>query len=330
MGKRVRISNSSINCYGTRILTTGVNIEQYKRNPVMLYMHERGKVIGQIKDIQVEGDDITGEPWFDEVSEESKQYRKQWDAGSLKMVSGNFDILAISEAKEHLLPGQTRPSVISSKLMEVSIVDIGGNDDAIVLTKGEKTIKLAAGEENETLPLLKSNKKQIETEMDYKAIALKLNLPETASEQDILSSIGILLGFKTTNDTLKAERDTLKTEKETLQREVDSLKLTGITGMVEDALKAGKITQDKKEHFLTLGKTLGVDSLKLTLDAIPAAVKPLNLVGGAGGGGSTATAGDWKKLSEVPADKIMELRDTDKPAYAKLYKAEYGVDCPNY
>jgi hypothetical protein len=259
------------------------------------------------------------------VSEKSKQYKKQWDAGSLKMVSGCFDILAISEAKEHLLPGQTRPSVISSKLMEVRIVDIGGNDDDIVLINGEKTIKLAAGEENEALPLLKNNQKPIETKkMDTKVFALKLGLPETASEQDILNAISILLGFKTANDTLK-------TEKETLQKEMDALKLTGITTMVEDALKAGKITQDKKEHFLTLGKTLGAESLKLTLDAIPASVKPLDIVGGKGGaGGSTATTGDWKKLSEVPSDKIMELRDTDKPTYAKLYKAEYGVDCPNY
>ncbi len=39
---------------------------------------------------------------------------------------------------------------------------------------------------------------------------------------------------------------------------------------------------------------------------------------------------EWKKLSDVPADKIMELRTNDKSTYMKLYKAEYGVDCPNY
>ncbi|KAA6329792.1 hypothetical protein EZS27_021427, partial [termite gut metagenome] len=173
MGKRVCISNSSLNCYGTRILTEGVNIEQYKRNPVVLYMHTRGEVIGVMKDIKVEEDSITGEPWFDEITELSKHCKLQWEAGTLKMVSGRFDILSISEESKYLLPGQTRPSVIKSKLMEVNVVDIGGNDDAIVLTKGEKTIELAAGEDNETLPLLKNNQKEIE-EMNYKAIALKL------------------------------------------------------------------------------------------------------------------------------------------------------------
>ena len=58
MSKKVRISNSSLNCYGTRVLTSGVDLEQYKRNPVLLYMHKRGLVIGLVKNVCVDGDDI--------------------------------------------------------------------------------------------------------------------------------------------------------------------------------------------------------------------------------------------------------------------------------
>lgn len=54
MGKRVRITNSSVNCYGTRVLTEGLDISQYERNPVLLYMHERGEVIGYMKDLKLE------------------------------------------------------------------------------------------------------------------------------------------------------------------------------------------------------------------------------------------------------------------------------------
>ena len=50
-GKRVRITNDSLNGYGTRVLTAGMNVEQYQRNPVLLYMHERGNVIGYVKEI---------------------------------------------------------------------------------------------------------------------------------------------------------------------------------------------------------------------------------------------------------------------------------------
>ena len=39
-GRKVRISNSALNQHGTRILTEGVELDQYKKNPVLLYMHE--------------------------------------------------------------------------------------------------------------------------------------------------------------------------------------------------------------------------------------------------------------------------------------------------
>lgn len=309
---RVRISNSSLNSYGTRVLTAGVDIEQYTRNPVLLYMHRRGEVIGYMKDVKIEGDDITGEPVFDEVSEASKQYKQQWEKGSLKMVSPNFDIIELSDDPTHLLPGQTAVTISKSKLIEVSIVDIGGNDDNIRLTKDGIQLKLSAGGDN-ALPLINNN--QNRDEMDFKAIALKLGLPETATETDILTSIGVLLGYKEANATLRQEKE--------------ALQLAGITQMVEQAIKEGRFTADKKEHFIALGKITGVESLKLTIEAMSPAVKPTDILssGQASPAGSVALVGEWKKLSEVPADKLVLLREQDVERYKTLYKAEYGIEC---
>jgi len=41
--------------------------------------------------------------------------------------------------------------------------------------------------------------------------------------------------------------------------------------------------------------------------------------------GGSAT--EYKKLSDVPGDKIIELRTKEPAVYRKLYKAEYGVEC---
>ena len=71
--RRVRISNDSLNSYGSRVLTAGMNVEQYCRNPVLLYMHERGNVIGYVKDLKSENGEVTGELVFDEASELSKR-----------------------------------------------------------------------------------------------------------------------------------------------------------------------------------------------------------------------------------------------------------------
>ncbi len=145
MGKRVRLTNDTLNSYGYRVLTSGVDVSQYERNPLLLYMHERGKVIGYMKDIRVEDGEITGEPCFDEATELSRQCKKQWEFGSLRMVSIGFDVLETSKEAEHLVEGQTRPTVTKSRIYEVSVVDIGANDDAIVLRKDGTQITLGDG-----------------------------------------------------------------------------------------------------------------------------------------------------------------------------------------
>ena len=88
--RKVRISNEVVNSYGFRLLTSGVDMEQYQRNPVLLYMHERGKVIGTVENIAVEGQDLVGELVFDEVTSKSKEVAAQWDKGSLRMVSAGL------------------------------------------------------------------------------------------------------------------------------------------------------------------------------------------------------------------------------------------------
>ena len=321
--RKVRISNSTLNQYGTRILTEGVDLEQFRKNPILLWMHSRAwggrkddvLPIGHVENIQIEGDDITGELVFDEKDEFAMKLAQKWDDGILKMVSPNLDIIAIDESQELALPGQTRATITKSKLIELSVVDIGGNDANMVLSKDGKQLKLSEGGDGIDIPLLASSSNNKEEEnMDFKTIALKLGLPETATENEILGKITILLGFQTANETLRQEKE--------------QLQLAGITQVVDAAIAERKILADKKDHFISLGKAAGLESLKLTLAAISPVAKPTDILGG-GASGSVALAGaeNWKKLSEVPADKLSELRENDKPTYMKLYKAEYGIEC---
>lgn len=309
-GKRVRISNDSLNSYGSRVLTEGMNVEQYQRNPVLLYMHERGNVIGFVKDLKVEDGEVTGELVFDEATELSKRCKKQYEFGSLRMVSVGIDILELSDANEHLVQGQTRPTVTKSKLFEVSLVDIGSNDDAIVLKKNGTVINL--GKDGECLLPLLNNKPQKSKDMDQKIIALQLGLPETADETAISTKIA----------ELKASKD----NEEKLRKENETLQLGRITSVVEKAIAEKRIGADKKQQFVELGKKLGVEDLEKTFEAMSPQVK-LSAVIGHQGGASTATTATYKKLSEVPSDKLEEMREKQPEEYKRLYKAEYGMEC---
>jgi len=310
--KRVRISNERLNSYGTRVLTAGMNVEQYNRNPVLLYMHERGQVIGYVKDLKVEGDEVTGELMFDEATELSQRCKKQWEFGSLKMVSAGIDILELSESPEHLVQGQTRPTISKSKLFEVSVVDIGANDDAIVLQKDGKLIELGKDAARE-LPLLHSNnnKNQKPKQMDQEKLALQLGLPKDADEATITAKLAKLQAAGAEAETLRQERDTLRAAR--------------IETLVNAAIAEKKIGEDKKQQFLDLGKKIGADELKQTFDAMSPQVKLSNIVNG--GGAPAGGHAEYKKLSDVPSDELSKMREQNPAQYKKLYKAEYGIEC---
>ncbi len=309
--KRVRISNESLNSYGTRVLTAGMNVDQYNRNPVLLYMHQRGQVIGCVKDLRVEGDEVTGELVFDEATELSQRCKKQYEFGSLKMVSVGIDILELSEDPKLLVQGQTSPTISRSKLFEVSLVDIGANDDAIVLQKDGKRIELGKDGGVE-LPLLHNiNNNQKTKTMDQEKLALQLGLPKDADEATIIAKLTKLQADNAEAETLRQERDTLRAAR--------------IETLVNAAIAEKKIGEDKKQQFLDLGKKVGAEVLKQTFDAMSPQVKLSNLVSG-GGAPGTGSA-EYKKLSDVPTDKLAELKEKNPAQYKKLYKAEYGFEC---
>lgn len=310
MGKRVRITNDSLNSYGTRVLTSGMEIGQYERNPVLLYQHNRGQVIGYVKDIRVENNEVTGELMFDCASELSQRCKKQFEFGSLRMVSVGIDVLETSVAKEHLVQGQTRATITKSKLFEVSLVDIGANDDAIVLHKDGELITLSKDEKSSYLPLISNN--QILTKMEQKTLCLLLGLPETADEAAIKAAIEGLKAAQVQMSKLEKEKATLELER--------------LTSAVDKAISEKRIDATKKDQFVELGKKVGYQELQNVFAAMTPQTK-LSAVIGHHGGAPTGGEKTYKKLSEVPSSEILKLRAENPEEYKKLYMEEYGIEC---
>lgn len=310
---RVRLTNDSLNSYGTRVLTDGLDIEQYNRNPVLLWMHQRGQVIGTLTDIQKEHGEITAQLNFDEASELSQRCKKQWEFGSLRMVSVGIDILAWSDDPNLAVEGQTMATITKSKLTEVSVVDIGANDDAIRLNYQGQQLNLSAGGAC-PLPSLYNQSNQPQstypTEMDTKVLALKLGLPEGADETAIYAKIDEIKATSTEVETLRAEKEAV------IQREVEAL--------VDGAVAEKKIELKMRDHFLQLGKSVGADNLRTTLQSMSPREK---LSATLNSSGQAVQPKTYAKLSDVPSEELMQLRDSDPERYKQLYKAEYGIDC---
>lgn len=301
---RIRISNETLNSYGFWLMTSGAELDQYRKNPVLLLMHQRGKIIGQIIDLRVEGAEITGIPVFDEASEESIRAKKQWEAGSLRMCSAGLEIIETSEDPKLLKQGQTSPTVTRWRLIEVSMVDIGANPDSIRLYKdGVQVTTLAAAGLN---PLPQINKQK--SIMELKQLALMLGLKESATEQEVLDKIRKLMETAETVNTL--------------QTRVDEMNLSAITVAVSAAINEKKLGADRKDQFIELGKKIGLEELKKTLDAMSPAMKLSGIITP---GAAPSVRGEYKKLSEVPASELQTLREENRQEYIRLFEAEYGI-----
>lgn len=317
MGKKVRISDESVNCYGTRIITSGIDLSYYKEvNPVLLFMHDRSKgVVGVVKNLEVKGTELIGELEFDKASPLSEQLEKQYEFGSMRMVSASFRILETSSDKSLLAEGQTRETVTRCQLFEVSCVDIGGNANAIVLSDQEgNTLPLSSdGGEGTLLPLLNSessnNPINKVNEMETKELALSMGLAETATEAEITAKIKEM---KLAADNAAA-----------VQKSVDNLVLKA----VETAISEKRLNAAMKDHFVELGKKVGLETLLLTLGAMQPQGKVTAVVNHSGGRQHRVVSGDkYQKLSEVPADDMLELRENHRDEYIRLYKAEFGFE----
>ena len=244
---RIILSDSSVNCYGYRVLTEGLNLEAFKKNPVMLYMHFRDegspiwgncKAIGHWEDIQINGDELSAIPIFDKVDDLSKEVAAKYEAGTFSAASIGIQIIATSANKELLLPGQTRETITEALLMEASIVDIPANRNAVRLYDRSTSALLAAGMDTKCVPELPKPKLNVmNLKSSWKTVCAFLKITDDKADTTELSSENI--------ESLEAEMKRLKDENETLvqaKKDID-VKLTASTDEVAQ-LKTSIETKD--------------------------------------------------------------------------------------
>lgn len=322
--KEAVISTPRLNSYGARVLTEGIDLTQYLKNPILLYMHRRGgkedMPIGIMENLRVENGILYGTPKFDDDTEDERNISKKWDRGTLRMLSAGLDIIEWSEDPALLVSGQTRPTVTKSKLREVSVVDIGANDDALQvgLYHEGQLLNLAAGEESEHLPLLACSRatamKESEQIQNNNSCCAS-GKPITKNMEKILLKLGLAPGA--TEDDAVAAISKLQEEKATMT-------LARITDAVDTAIKERRITADKKDKYLTLGKQVGIDSLNALFADMSPIQKPLDLVKPTGGASGAADVKlTWATAS---ADQLAELREGNREEYMRLYREHFGFD----
>lgn len=260
------ISDESVNSHGYRILTNGINTERFEKNPVMLYMHDEQRgVIGRWENIRKKGPQLLADAVFDETSELGKEVKNKVENRFLKATSLGIII------SDFLKSDDAEPDTVSScELCEVSIVAVPSNKNAVKLydSKGRTLLSLndlSASDLHKRLIELFGLAEDATDEDIINAVKSKQDTPE----QDVQKALS--LGF-IDRESL-ALMTTLRKADEPAFRKFMADKQKNLSGeihkVVSDAVRKGKIISFEKGVFENIGRSMGINTLKAVLSAMP-------------------------------------------------------------
>ena len=333
MAKTFTLSDESINESGYRILTSGIDISQFKKNSVMFYNHHRsddwnnqqGLPIGIWKKIRKEGAELVAEEEIDLEDEFALKISKKVEKGHLKATSIGIRVLEVSTDPKYLEKGQTRPTVTKCKLLEASIVDIPRNGNALVKLymtndNGEEEV-VELGMEgsleklNTILPIIQNTNK-----LNMKTVLNFLKLGDDAGEARILAAITQLkndsIQLTQENEALKAQLK--ESEDEKIKNKCESL--------VDKAISEKKITAADRDNWVGLAEG-NYDNTKKALDGMTGFTKLSDTIESSTS--KDANLGDYEKYqSKWEKNELLSWKEANPEEFKRCEKAYYNVVSP--
>lgn len=322
--KQIVLSDESVNVYGFRVLTSGIDLSQFKGNPVMLYNHRRSVnwsgtaddlPIGKWNEVVKSEARLVATPEFDDEDEYAVKISKKYVKGYLNAASIGFDIVELSEDPKRMLPGQTRPTITKCILTEASICDIPGNRNALKLTYQGHSIALSGtGMDKESLdailPAINLSHNKSEKEMNKELITTTLGLPADAKDTDIIAKLTSMVNTQ-------AKVDELQTKLASMEKAQNDAKVEALVG---GAIKDGKLTEAQRDIWTGLAQK-DFDGAKLALDGMQAYTPPNRVIEGNEQPGA-ANLSDAEKYVKLDKEgKLADLMTSNKPEFERLQAA---------
>jgi hypothetical protein len=319
------ISDESINSYGYRVLTSGIDLTNFKNNPVMFYMHDRNNgVIGRWENFRIKEQTLYADAVFDESDAMGMIVKDKIEKGFLHSASISLAEPIVFENIDGV------DTVISCGLREVSIVDIPSNKNAVklcdkngkyVYTLSELTPMTEGEFIQEFMRLLGLDEKATGYDI-LQALRELINKKETPAKE---INHALELGYITHNECalLMQVKDTNPVYISNFLKEKETENIELISKEVDKANIKGKIIRYDKELYLNIGKQIGLKNLRQLFNVMPTQLKITDWIEG----GKDANRANWG-LNEYRKYAPNELKENPQ-LYNELVEKETGKDSPS-
>lgn len=322
------LHDDSVNTYRFRMLTSGANLDEFRRNPVMFLHHQDYDLpIGRWENIRVEGSQILADAVFDEADEQAMKVKGKVDRGFIRMASiGAWAPEEKTEDPAMMLPGQTGPTVTKWTVREASIVAIGANHNALRMYNRATGEQIDLADTNAVLRLMDDITLKTDNMSTLKTI---LKLQDNASDADIEAAVQTL---QQENESLKQQNTTLENENKQLKDAADNAaqqrqqaQKAEAVQLVDAAVRDGRMDASGKDAFLALFDA-DFERAKATLNAIPKVKSVVSQIEEEQVELKDFVGKSWNELDR--AGLLPKLKDAAPVIYAQKFKAEFGTE-PN-
>lgn len=320
------LSDESVNNYGFWLPLSGAQLDQFKKNPVMLWMHNRAwrgtkdeiLPIGYWDNIRVENGKLLADAVFDESDEFAMSISEKVDNNVLRMASVGIRVIETSKDAKWIKPGQTTETPTKWALREASIVDIGSNNNALSLVfydENDKMINLADGKTTLPLRLLEDKPDNLSNSINMKKLSQLLQLAEGASEEQLADAIQAIL---TENKNLKDAKIAVEQKLSDYEAKEKTARTNEAKSLLDAAVADGRIDADGRKTWENLFEK-DHESAQATLAAIQ---KRPSVAGQLKDDNKLPERDTLAKLSWDELDKQGKLRLL-KDKHADLYEEKF-------
>jgi hypothetical protein len=256
--KRFVLSDESVNSYGFVVLTEGIDTSRFEANPVMLdgHVNNNERVLGAWDDVIVDKTNrLTAVPVFDPDDDSAKKIAAKVDAGFIRGAS-----IGIKFNNDDMKKQGQQLVLTKCELLEASIVAVPSNKNALKLYNIAGTL-MKPDEVSELCMTLQNDNLNLKTTMEKQTMQLSLAamavLGFEASQVDTLQATDInaaILAIHKKNETLTGQVKAFEL-KEQAAKDAETLRMTQRNAtLVDAAIKAGKITADKRDHYMKMAE----------------------------------------------------------------------------
>lgn len=326
MAKTFVLHDETVNTYGFRMLTSGCDLTEFKKNPVMLLNHNDWSLpIGRWENIRIEGTRILADAVFD--LNDPREHgglaiSQKVENDFLRMASiGAWPPSEINDDVTYFLSGQTKATVTKWKAREASIVTIGSNHNALAFYDKEGNL-IDLSDSTSIIQLMDLATKSITKIETMSELTQILKLADTATPAEQFAAVQAVI----------SDRDRLKTENVTLADQIDKLngdakasKKAEAIQLIDAAVAEGRLNADGKETYIKLFDA-DFDAAKTALAAIPKRQSVAGQIETGKGENAIELADlqkkDWNTLDKE--GKLVLLKDKYPDLYEQKFETRFG------